>query len=139
MERARAGGDEPFCVRRVSDGALVGATRYMAVVEAHKRREIGGTFYGADARGGFVNPACKRLLLAHAFEALGCHRVELKTDVRNLASRAAITKLGAKQEGIFRRHTILGDGHVRDTVYFSIIDAEWPEVRAKLDLRLATR
>jgi RimJ/RimL family protein N-acetyltransferase len=76
------------------------------------------------------------LLLAHAFDELACVRVELKCDARNLTSRAAIAKLGAKEEGLFRRHLILGDGYIRDTVYFSILDSEWPDVRSRLDERL---
>ncbi len=135
-ERAIANGEEVFCVRRDLDGALVGSTRYLNVAVAHRRREIGGTFYRADARGNAVNPACKRLLFAYAFDELACVRVELKCDARNLASRAAIAKLGAREEGIFRRHLVLGDGHIRDTVYFSILDSEWPEVRSRLDERL---
>jgi RimJ/RimL family protein N-acetyltransferase len=135
-ERGIANGEEVFCVRRDLDGALVGSTRYLNVAAAHRRREIGGTFYRADARGNAVNPACKRLLLARAFDELACVRVELKCDARNLASRAAIAKLGAQEEGTFRRHMILGDGHIRDTVYFSILDSEWPAVRSRLDERL---
>ena len=86
---------------------------------------------------GAVNPECKLLLMQHAFEALKFNRVEYKTDVRNARSRAAILKLGAKQEGIFRKHMIMADGHVRDSVYFSIIDDDWPAVKAGLEKRLA--
>lgn len=132
----RAGSDEVFVVRRHRDGEIVGSTRYLAIVPSHKRLEIGGTFYRADARGTFVNPACKRLLLARAFDERRCNRVELKCDLRNKRSAAGIAKLGAKEEGIFRSHMVLGDGWIRDTLYFSIIASEWPDVRARLDARL---
>jgi RimJ/RimL family protein N-acetyltransferase len=85
---------------------------------------------------GAVNPECKLLLMQHAFETLKFHRVEYKTDLRNARSRAAILKLGAKQEGILRKHMIMADGHVRDSVYFSIVDEEWPAVKAGLEKRL---
>jgi RimJ/RimL family protein N-acetyltransferase len=129
-------GDHVFCVRRLSDRALVGSTRYIMVTPAHRRLEIGWTFYRADARGTTVNPACKRLLLGRAFEEARCVRVELKCDARNARSRAAIKKLGAREEGTFRRHIILGDGYIRDSAYFSVLDDEWPDVRARLDARL---
>lgn len=130
------GNERAFCVRRVADGALVGSTRYLAIAPADRRLEIGWTFYRADARGTFVNAACKRLLLGNAFDAIGCVRVELKCDARNARSRAAIKKLGATEEGTFRKHKILGDGYIRDSVYFSILDSEWPTVRTALDARL---
>jgi RimJ/RimL family protein N-acetyltransferase len=133
---AVGGQEQPFCVRRLHDGALVGSTRYLAITPADRRLEIGWTFYRADARGTFVNPACKRLLMGHAFETLGCVRVELKCDARNARSRAAISKLGAREEGTLRKHKILGDGYIRDSVYFSVLDTEWPTVRAALEARL---
>ena len=132
-------GERVFAVRRVADGVLVGSTRYLNVALAHRRVEIGGTFYRADARRTSVNTACKRLLLARAFDELGCARVELKCDARNAASRVAIARLGAVEEGTLRRHLLLGDGFLRDTVYFSILDREWPAVAAALDARLAPR
>ncbi|MEQ1889455.1 MAG: GNAT family protein [Alphaproteobacteria bacterium] len=125
-----------FCVRRLSDNVLVGSTRYLEIVPAHKRAEIGWTWYAKDAQAGAVNPECKLLLLGHAFEA-GANRVELKTDARNARSRAAIAKLGAKEEGLFRAHMVMSDGHIRDTVYFSVIRSEWPGMRARLEARLA--
>lgn len=136
FDRAMACGDVVFAVRRLADGAIVGSTRYLNVEPAHRRLEIGGTWYGPDARGTAVNPACKLLLLEHAFEALGALRVELKCDARNARSRRAIAKLGATEEGVLRRHMILGDGWVRDTVYFSVLDHEWPRVRAGLEARV---
>jgi RimJ/RimL family protein N-acetyltransferase len=112
-------------------------TRYLAVEQAHKRLEIGSTWYEPAVWGGPVNPECKLLLMQHAFETLKFHRVEYKTDLRNARSRAAILKLGAIQEGIFRKHMIMADGHVRDSVYFSIVDSDWPSVKAGLQKRLA--
>lgn len=125
-----------FAVRRLADNALVGSTRFLEIAPAHKRAEIGWTWYAKAAQAGMVNPECKLLLLAHAFDA-GANRVELKTDARNARSRAAILKLGAQQEGIFRAHMVMPDGYLRDSVYFSILRNEWPGVRAGLDARLA--
>lgn len=126
----------PFAVRRQSDGALVGSTRYLNAEPAHRRVEVGNTWYTPQARGSFVNPACKLLLLEHAFEVLGVNRFELKCDARNVASRAALKKLGAQEEGTLRRHMVLGDGFIRDTVYFSILREEYPAVRGALFKRL---
>jgi N-acetyltransferase len=131
-----SGAERTYVVRRLPGREVVGTTRYLALAPEHRRLEIGGTFYVRPARGTSVNPACKRLLLGHAFEALGCVRVELKCDARNAASRAALAKLGATCEGTLRRHIVLGDGFVRDTVYFSVLDAEWPRVKADLEARL---
>lgn len=125
-----------FTVRRLADGAIVGSTRYLNVAWRDRRVEIGGTFYAPSARRTSVNTACKRLLLGRAFEELHCLRVELKCDSRNAASRSAILRVGAKEEGLFRQHMVLGDGYVRDTVYFSVIDREWGGVRERLDAML---
>jgi N-acetyltransferase len=125
-----------FAVFLKEQARPVGMTRYMGIVEQHKRLEIGGTWYEPAVWAGKVNPECKLLLMRHVFEALGFHRVEFKTDARNARSRAAILKLGAKQEGIFRKHMVLADGHVRDSVYFSITDDEWPAVKEGLEKRL---
>jgi RimJ/RimL family protein N-acetyltransferase len=116
---------------------IVGSTRYLSVDLPNRRVEIGYTWYARAAWGGPVNPACKYLLFQFGFENLGLNRIELKTDARNLRSRAAITKLGAKEEGILRRHMIVQNGHVRDTVYFSVIAEEWAEVKRGLESRLA--
>ena len=124
-------------VRRLSDGEVVGTTSYLNIRQGHGVVEIGWTFYRPDARGGPVNPACKRLLIGNAFEA-GARRVELMVDARNLRSQAAVEKLGAVREGVIRRHMVTWTGHVRDTVVFAILDDEWPEVRRRLDERLAT-
>ncbi|NNG03124.1 MAG: GNAT family N-acetyltransferase [Inquilinus sp.] len=126
-----------FAVCRPEDGLPLGSTRYMNISRRDGRLEIGSTWYAAAAQGGAINPACKRLLLAHAFEALGAERVEFKTDARNARSRAAIAKLGAVEEGTLRRHMLVQHGHLRDTVYFSVLKDEWPAVRARLDARLA--
>jgi RimJ/RimL family protein N-acetyltransferase len=132
-----AGTRIPFAVRRQSDGAVIGTTSFMTIRPSHRGVEIGATFYRPDARGGLINPQCKRLLLAHAFEA-GALRVELVTDARNLRSQAAIAKLGAVREGVLRRHKVTWTGHVRDTVMFAVTDLDWPAVRDGLDERLAT-
>ncbi|HVY03438.1 MAG TPA: GNAT family protein [Caulobacterales bacterium] len=136
LDRTRSGEWIAHAVRRRADDALVGQTCFLNIDAHNDRVEIGATWYGADARGGPVNPECKYLLMEAAFEA-GALRVELKTDMRNARSRAAIAKLGAKEEGVLRRHTKMWDGHVRDTVYFSVLDREWPAVRAGLEARLA--
>ena len=125
-----------FAVRHLGDNSLVGSTRFLEIVPAHKRAEIGWTWYATSAQASSVNPECKLLLLNHAFAA-GANRVELKTDARNARSRAAIAKLGAKQEGVLRARMVMHDGYIRDDVYFSIIRSEWPGVRAGLEARLA--
>ncbi|MDR3499570.1 MAG: GNAT family protein [Parvibaculum sp.] len=127
-----------WAVRTLADGKLVGSTRYLNIAAHDLRVEIGGTWYAPGVWASAVNPACKLMLLRHGFETLGLNRIELKTDARNARSQAAIAKLGATREGVFRRHMVLPDGHVRDTVYFSIIREEWPQVKAKLAGRLAS-
>lgn len=122
----------PFIVRRIRDGEVIGSTRYYDISPEHYRLTIGYTWYMLDAWGSVVNPECKYLLLSHAFEVLQMNRVEFVTDVRNLRSRAAIKKLGAIEEGILRRHMILEDGFIRDTVVYSIINPDWAEVKAQL-------
>ena len=125
----------PYAVRRLSDGVVVGRSTFMNLHLKDRGLEIGATFYRPDARGGPVNPECKRLMLAHAF-AQGAIRVELRTDLLNLRSQAAIAKLGAVREGVLRKHVITWTGRVRDSVIFSITDEEWPAVRERLDARL---
>ena len=137
MKRSTGEHELAFAVLLKADRRHVGMTRYLNIEAAHKKLEIGSTWYEPAAWGGPVNPECKLLLMRHAFEGLKYHRVEYKTDVRNERSRAAILKLGATQEGIFRKHMIMADGHVRDSVYFSIIDSDWPAVKAGLEKRLA--
>jgi N-acetyltransferase len=116
---------------------VAGSTRYLNMELAHKRVEIGYTWYSRRCWGGPVNPSCKFLLFQFGFETLGLNRIELKTDARNARSRQAIARLGAKQEGIFRRHMVVQGGHIRDTVYFSLIAEEWPHAKTALLARLA--
>ena len=122
----------PFVIRELASGRIVGNTRFGNISAADRRLEIGWTWVAASHQRTGVNTEAKTLLLTHAFETLGAHRVELKTDALNEKSRHAIARIGAVQEGIFRRHMICASGRVRDTVYFSIIDSEWPAVKAKL-------
>jgi RimJ/RimL family protein N-acetyltransferase len=113
-------------------GPVIGCSRFGNISARDRRLEIGWTWVAPAWQRSSANTEAKTLLLTHAFETLGAHRVELKTDFLNDKSRAAIARIGAKQEGIFRRHVITDTGRVRDTVYFSIIDSEWPEARARL-------
>ena len=121
----------------VASGEAVGGTTYLDIALADKRVEIGSTWHGKKFWRTAINTECKFLLLRHAFETLGCNRVQLKTDLRNERSQAAIARLGAVREGVLRSHMILPDGWVRDTVMFSIIKAEWPAVKARLEARMA--
>ncbi|OMB98126.1 GCN5 family acetyltransferase [Mycobacterium sp. NS-7484] len=125
-----------FAVRRL-DGRLVGSTSYLHVDGPNRRLEIGHTWYTAEARGSGVNAETKLLMLGHAFDQLNCVAVELRTHFFNFASRGAIERLGAKLDGILRSHQLLPDGSRRDTVVYSILDIEWPAVRANLNFRLA--
>ena len=125
-----------FAVRRLGDGAIVGSSSYGNMVPAHARTEIGWTWYSPAAQGTAVNPEAKLLMMANAFETAGYHRVELKTDSGNARSRAAILKLGAKEEGILRGHMWMPAGYWRDTVYYSVLEDEWPAVKAGLQARL---
>jgi RimJ/RimL family protein N-acetyltransferase len=114
------------------DGGIVGSTRYFNVDAANRRLEIGHTWYAKRAQRSAVNTECKLLLLTHAFEALQCIAVEFRTHFFNFASRAAIARLGAKQDGILRNHQVMPDGTRRDTVVFSVIESEWPSVKRNL-------
>lgn len=134
---AARGDSVNFVVRSLATNDVVGTTSYLGVNREHATVEIGATFYRPEARGGPVNPDCKRRLLGRAFDA-GANRVQIVTDARNGRSQAAIAKLGAFREGVLRASKITWTGHVRDTVVFSILPAEWPAVRDKLDARLAT-
>jgi RimJ/RimL family protein N-acetyltransferase len=124
----------PFAV--MAGGRCCGATSYLAIDPVNATVEIGATYYGPELRGGAVNPAAKRLLLANAF-ARGARRVQFKVDAINARSRAAVLKLGAVQEGILRQDRVTWTGRVRDTVVFSILADEWPAVSQRLDARLA--
>ena len=127
----------PFTVTRVGDGAILGMTRLFDIRPADAGLEIGHTWYAPDVWAGPINAESKRLLLAYAFDSCGYERVQLKTDLRNTRSQSAIARLGARREGVLRRHMRLNDGYLRSTVMFSILREEWPEVRAGLEARLA--
>jgi RimJ/RimL family protein N-acetyltransferase len=137
LRRTASGNELAFVVLHKTHGRPVGMTRYLNIEEGHKRLEIGSTWYEPSVWAGVVNPECKLLLLQHAFERLKFNRVEFKTDLRNTRSQAAIRKLGAKQEGILRKHMVVADGYVRDSVLFSIVSDEWPAAKAGLEQRLA--
>lgn len=127
----------PWAVRDLSSGRLVGSTRYHDIVPAIDRVEVGYTWYARSWQRSHVNTACKLLLLAHAFDTLGCAVVGLRTDNFNFASQRAIEALGAKRDGVIRHHAARRDGTARDTVMYSILAAEWRDVRRHLELRLA--
>jgi N-acetyltransferase len=129
-------GAMPFAVRQNATGEIVGCTRYFNVDAANRRLEIGHTWYSKRAQRTAVNTECKLLLLTHAFDVLRCIAVEFRTHWFNHASRVAIERLGAKQDGVLRNHQLLPDGSKRDTVVFSIIDGEWPAVRRHLKFLL---
>ncbi|MFY0607899.1 MAG: GNAT family N-acetyltransferase [Cyclobacteriaceae bacterium] len=126
----------PYLVYSKTYNQYVGMTCYLNIDEAHGGLEIGGTWYGSKFHGTDVNPNCKLLMMTNAFESLNMQRVEYKTDALNERSRRAITKLGAKQEGILRSNRIVQNERRRDTVYFSILANEWPEVKANLTTRI---
>jgi N-acetyltransferase len=132
-----AGVSLPFAQIEKGSGRVMGSTRYMNIEKVHHRVEIGCTWIGREWQRTVVNTEAKYLLMRHAFETLRCMRVELKTDSMNEKSRAAILRIGAKEEGIFRNHMITSSGRVRHTVYFSVVDWEWPEVKARLEGKLS--
>lgn len=135
--RQQAGGTAlPFATVERASGRVVGSTRFANLDRTNRRVEIGWTWVARPWQRSAVNTEAKYLMLRHAFTALGCIRVELKTDALNARSRAAILGLGATEEGTLRRHTLTESGRVRDTVYFSILDSEWPAVRAELEEKL---
>jgi RimJ/RimL family protein N-acetyltransferase len=122
----------PFALVEKSSARVIGCTRYGNIERTHHRVEIGWTWVAPAWQRTGANTEAKYLLLRHAFETLGCIRVELKTDSLNEKSRAAILRIGAREEGIFRNHMITASGRIRHTVYFSIVDSEWPEVKGRL-------
>ena len=126
----------PFATVERASGRVAGSTRFANYERAHRRVEIGWTWLGREFRRTALNTEAKLLMLTHAFEALGCLRVELKTDVFNRRSRDAILRLGAKEEGTLRQHMVTSSGRLRDTVYYSILDDEWPALKARLEARL---
>ena len=127
----------PWAVRDLATGLIAGTTRYHDIVRDIDRVEIGHTWYGARWQRTHVNTACKLLLLTHGFETLGCKVIGLRTDNFNFASQKAIEALGAKRDGAIRHHQMRRDGTVRDSVMYSILAAEWPDVKRHLALRLA--
>jgi N-acetyltransferase len=132
------GASLPFAIVEKATGCAIGSTRYGNIDRTHHRVEIGWTWVAREWQRTAVNTEAKYLLLKHAFETLGCMRVELKTDSLNERSRAAILRIGAREEGIFRNHIITASGRIRHTVYFSIIDSEWPAVKARLETKLTS-
>lgn len=139
LEAAADGGEGPFTTRETQSGRAIGSTRYLAVRPADRVVEIGCTWLHPSAWRSGANVEAKLLMMRHAFEKLGCVRVEFKTDARNERSRAALAALPAQFEGILRNHMIVPDVGQRDSAYFSVIDSEWPDVRASLERRLARR
>ena len=137
LQGQRDGHMLPWVVRDLSTGAIVGSTRYHDIVPAIDRVEIGYTWYAERCQRTHVNTTCKLLLFAHAFETLGCKVVGLRTDNFNFRSQRAIEGLGARKDGVLRHHAARRDGTVRDSVMYSILLAEWPDVRRHLELRLA--
>jgi len=131
-----AGSMLPWAVRSQATGKVVGMTTYMNIDATYCRVEIGSTWYAQSAQRTRVNTECKRMLLTYAFESLACIAVEFRTAFFNHASRRAIERLGAKQDGILRSHQLYPDGSLRDTVVYSIIAAEWPGVKRHLDFKL---
>ena len=127
------GEDLPFAVIYNENGRAIGVTRYLNIHQEDRNVEIGGTWYALAYQRTAVNTECKYLLLRHAFEVWGCVRVQFKADVRNVRSQRAIERLGAVKEGLLRKHMILPDGYVRDTVIYSILDEEWPAVKHRLE------
>jgi N-acetyltransferase len=132
LARRAAGTSLPFAILDKASGRALGSTRYMNIMPHDRGLEIGATWLAAPVWRTAVNSECKLLLLRHAFETLGCIRVQLKTDRRNERSRRAIERLGAQFEGILRQHMIVRDGVYRDSAMYSIIDSEWPAVKQRL-------
>jgi len=137
LEQQADGTSLPFVTIEQSSGRAIGSTRYMNIDRANRHVEIGATWIARPWQRSVVNTEAKYLMLRHAFEYFGCLRVELKTDALNERSRNAILRIGAKQEGIFRKHVVCDSGRVRDSVWFSILDSEWPGVKVALEQKLA--
>src|SRR6266852_2745540 len=136
LDEQERGVSLPFAIIDRATGRAIGSTRYGNIDRTNYRVEIGWTWVAREWQRTAVNTETKYLLLKHAFETLGCMRVELKTDSLNDRSRAAILRIGAREEGIFRNHMITASGRIRHTVYFRIIDSEWPAVKARLETKL---
>jgi len=136
LDGQKAGHMLPWAVRELGSGSIVGSTRYHDILPQVDRVEIGYTWYAESWQRSHVNTACKLLLFAHAFETLGCKVVGLRTDNFNFASQRAIERLGAKKDGVIRHHHARRDGSVRDSVMYSVLANEWPDVKRHLNLRL---
>ena len=139
LEAAAAGTEIPFATLSRASGRAIGSTRFLALRPEHRSVEIGWTWLTPDAWGTGANTEAKLLQLRHAFEEWGCRRVELKTDALNQRARAAMEAFGAVFEGIHRRHMLVRGGESRDSAWYSVLDDEWPAVRARLQARLPTR
>jgi N-acetyltransferase len=137
LERQAEGTDLCFTVVHRESGKSIGCTRYLNIDVADRGVEIGGTFYGLAYQRTGVNTECKYLLLRHAFEVWQCIRVQLKTDLINVRSQLAIERLGAVKEGVLRNHMVLPTGRIRHSVVYSIIDSEWPDVKARVEALMA--
>jgi RimJ/RimL family protein N-acetyltransferase len=136
LSRVEKGADLPFAAIHLASGRVAGATRYLNMMPQDRGLEIGGTWYGPEFQRTVVNTECKYLLLKYAFETLNCIRVQFKTDLRNERSQKAIQRLGAVKEGVLRNHMILPDGRFRHSVFYSILDTEWPGVKRSLEEKL---
>jgi RimJ/RimL family protein N-acetyltransferase len=136
LNEQKSGSALPFVLMENASGHIIGSTRYGNIDRVHHRVEIGWTWVARQWQRSPINTEAKYLLLRHAFETLNCIRVELKTDSLNERSRAAILRIGAREEGTFRNHMITASGRIRHTVYFSILDSEWPDVKVRLENRL---
>ena len=137
LEAQAAGTAIPFATVERASGRVIGSTRYMNIDAGNRHVEIGATWIAKPWQRTTINSEAKYLMLRHAFETLGCVRVELKTDALNQQSRQAIRRIGAREEGTLRQHMVTWSGRLRDTVYYSILDSEWPGVKAQLEQRLS--
>lgn len=131
-----AGRELTFATLDAGSGRVVGSTRFRCIEAGHRRAEIGFTFLAASSQRTHVNTEAKYLMLCHAFEVWGCNRIELLTDERNAKSRAAIQRIGAREEGILRSHMVMRDGFIRNSVMYSVVAAQWPEVKAGLQEKI---
>ena len=138
LDQKEKGEEYPFTVIDAQSGKIIGCTRFYGMQPQHKRLEIGYTWYAKSVQRTGVNTTCKRLLLGYAFEQLNCIAVQIVTDWFNLRTRAAIARLGAKQDGVLRNHRINADGSYRDTVVFSITNSEWHGVKKNLEYKMQT-
>jgi len=139
LEEREKGNHYPFVIQHKQTQKLIGSTRFLDIQPKDKKLEIGFTWITKPYWGTAINFECKLLLMAFCFEVLKANRVQLKTDERNIRSRTAIQKIGGKFEGIFRKDRILDNGFIRNSVYFSILDTEWPEVKKKIVTQIEER